>query len=342
MNKRKICFYARAKESWHLDLLDYYTNDIKIFEELGYDVIKVHNPKMLPKDCDLYYIWWWSSGIVPLRKAKKWGKPVIMIGNIHYSDVSKQGYHNRPFLIKMFIKYCLRNSDMQIATSKIEFDGINILNASNPKMLYHCINSDKFIYKPYKGRKNYIFTLTQLTHVNIERKKVKEIIKAFQNVLLKNRDVKLYIAGNKTDNGYSDLYNFVNENKLSDNVLFLGRITDEEKIKYYQECKIYIQPTSYEGFGLAIAESMSCGAPVITSNNGAVYEVAGDQALYVNPDDISDIENKILILLNDEKLCENLSINGASRIRELFSFSKRKKQINELLDGTFAKKPNND
>lgn len=340
MNKRKICFYARAKESWHLDLLDYYTNDIKIFEDLGYDVVKVHNPKKLPKDCDLYFIWWWSSGIIPLIKAKRWKKPVLMIGNIHYSDVSKQGYHNRPLIIKLFIKYCLRYSDMQIATSNIEFDGIKILKATNPKMLYHCIDSDKFVYKPYKGRQNFIFTLTQLTKVNIERKKVKEIIMAYKNILKKYNNIKLYIAGNKSDNGYQELFDFVSKNNLSENVVFLGRISDEEKIKYYQECKIYIQPTSYEGFGMAIAESMSCGAPVITSNNGAVYEVAGDQALYVNPDDINDIENKIIKLLDDEKMCEDLSVNGANRIKELFSLSERKKLIKELLDETFNKTQN--
>jgi glycosyltransferase involved in cell wall biosynthesis len=328
---RKICFYARAKESWHLDLLDYYTNDIKIFKELGYEVIKSYNPKMIPKDCDLYFVWWWSSGIIPLIKAKLWKKPVIMIGNIHYEDNSMQGYKNRPFYIKAFIKFCLRFSDIQIATSDIELKGIKILNARNPKMIYHCIDSQKYTYSPYSGRKNFIFTLTQLTKVNIERKKVREIIIAFKKVIEIYNGFKLVIAGNKSDDGYSDLYSFVEKLELINDVVFIGRVSDEEKVRMFKECKIYIQPTSYEGFGMAIAESMSCGAPVITSNNGAVYEVAGEEAIYVNPDNSEDIKNKILSLLSNEPLCENLSKRGADRIKSLFSYEERKKEINKLL-----------
>lgn len=336
----KICFYSRLKEDWYFDLIDFYSNDIKIFQELGHEVIKVNDWKKLPNDCDLYFIWWWSSGVIPLIKAKIWKKPVITIGNIHYNDPSKQGYFQRPFYIKKFIKYSLKKSDLQIATSKIEYEGINKLGASNPVLLYHAIDERKYSYNAPDNRENFLLTLTQLTKENIERKKVREIILAFKKVLTQNQDLKLYIVGNKTDNGYEDLVGFVKEIKLENFIEFIGRVSDHEKVELYQKCRIYIQPTSFEGFGMAIAESMLCGAPVVTSKNGAVPEVAGECAVYVNPDDIDDIANGIQKLLMDDILYKKNCSEGNHRIRNIFSYEARKVKIKYLLN-KFEKNPNN-
>lgn len=328
----RICFYSRLKESWYFDLIDFYSNDIKIFKELGHEVVKIHNWRNLPKNCDLYFVWWWSSGIVPLIKAKFWKKPVISIGNLHYNDPSEQGYNQRPFYIKCFIKYCLKHSDIQISTSKIEFDGIVKLGAKNPFLLYHAVDERKYIYNSIDTRENFILTVTQLTNENIQRKKLKEIILAFQIISGDFPDLNLYIAGNKTDNGYEDVNNMVKKMGMEKRILFLGRVSDEEKIKLYQKCKIYVQPTSFEGFGMAIAESMLCGAPVITSKKGAVPEVAGDCALYVDPDNIDEISEGIKKIINNGELSSKMSIDGHNRIKNKFSYAVRKESIKNIID----------
>lgn len=328
----KICFYSRLKEDWYFDLVDFYSNDIKIFKELGHEVKKVNNWRKIPSDCDLYFIWWWSSGVVPLLKAKLLGKPVITIGNIHYNDPSKQGYLQRPFYIKWFIKYSLKNSDLQIATSKIEYESIKKLGAKNPMLLYHAIDERKYTFNSYENRENFLLTLTQFTKENIQRKKVREIILAFKKVLLKYDDLLLYVVGNKSDNGYIDLFDFVKENNMTEKVLFLGRVNDKEKIELYRKCKMYVQPTSFEGFGMAIAESMLCGAPVITSKTGAVPEVVGDVAIYVNPDSIDEIANTIIKLLNDKNLSSEMGKRGCEQINNNFSYNLRKEKIKLILE----------
>jgi glycosyltransferase involved in cell wall biosynthesis len=327
----KICFYARLKEAWYFDLLDFYSNDIKIFRELGHEVITVHDWRKLPNDCDLYFIWWWSSGVVPIIKANRLKKPVITIGNIHYTDPSDQGYFQRPFYIRQFIKYSLKHSDVQIATAKIELDGIKKLGAANPVLIYHAVDSGKYAFKPKENREDFILTLTQLTKPNVQRKKVREIILAFSNVSGSFPKLKLYIVGNKDDDGYNDLLELVKSKNLEDSVEFLGRVSDKEKIDLYQRCKIYMQPTNYEGFGMAIAESMLCGAPVITSRNGAVPEVCGDSALYINPVDIQNMSNGIIKLMSDDTFRNNLGIEGSKRIKDLFSYEVRKENMIRLL-----------
>lgn len=329
---KKICFYVNsAKDKKVFELLDYYSNDIKIMRELGYEVVTCNNTKEIPDDIDLFFIWWWTSGIIGLRYAKKKNKPAIMIGNLHYSDPSTQGYFRRPFYIRWFIRYCLRNSDMQIATSKIEFDDIKKLNAKNPVWFYHCFDERKYIFSD-EPREYFLFTLTQLTKVNIERKKVYEIIKAFNKIKNKFPGLKLKIAGGKSDNGFPELEKFVNDNGLADDVLFLGRVSDEEKIELYRKCLIYVQPSDFEGFGMAIAEAMLCGAPVITSPAGALPEVVGDKALLVDANSINEIADSIDKLITDKEFYNKLHIEGAERIRNNFSYENRKSQIKKILE----------
>jgi glycosyltransferase involved in cell wall biosynthesis len=329
--KGKIFFYARLKDLELFRLVDFYYNDIRIFEELGYEVIIANTTERISEDYDYYFIWWWSSGFIPIIKAKKFKKPIISIGNLHYDDPSIQGYKARPFYIKSMIKYSLRNTDVQIATSKIEYDGIKKLKAKNPCYIYHAIDSSKY-HNININKENVLFTLSHLTKGNFERKKIKEIIKAFKIVLTELPEYKLYIGGDTNDDGYPELRKLVDEENLNSNIKFLGRISDEEKIRYYNLSKIYVQPTSFEGFGVAIGESMACGTPVVTSEKGAVPEVAGDCALYVDPDNVNDIARGIIKLVKDKDLYKKLSESGKERIIKEFSYAKRKTSLQKIFN----------
>ena len=333
MNKKvKICFFVKTNNPELFKIVDFYSNDIKIFRELGYEVILANNFNNIPKDCDIYFIWWWTSGIIALLYAKFIKKPAIMIGNLHYTDPSIQGYNSKPFYLKMFIKYCLRNSNVQIATSQLEYEEILNLKPFNLKMIYHAIDLSKYQFEDYNKREPILFTITHLTKHNVRRKCVNEIIDAFNIIHMKYPDYILYIAGGKDDSGFKEVQKKVNDLNLNKKVVFMGRISDIDKIKMYQKCKIYIQPSYYEGFGLAIAESMACGAPVLTSKKGAIPEVVGDNAIFTEPDKIEEISEGISILLNDAEKSKQMGINGRARIENLFSFEKRKQLMKSLID----------
>ncbi len=329
-----ICFYARVPDISLFEKIDFYSNDIKILKDLGYKVLLCNDSKHIPV-CDLYFIWWWSSGIIPLIKSKLLKKPNITIGNIHYSDPSRQGYKARPFYIKKFIKYSLKNSDVQLATSKIEYEDLKNFNPSNPLLLYHAIDERKYFFSN-REREKIILTISRLLKLNVERKKIIEIIEAFNIVLREYPDYLLYIAGRKEDDGYEMVANKVAELGIGKSVVLTGSITDEEKIKLYHKSKVFVQPTDYEGFGLAIGESMSCGTPVVTSAKGAVPEVAGEFALYVNPNDVANIADGIKRLIEDQELYSYLSIKGSERIRKEFSFEKRRDSLKAILDNLIS------
>jgi glycosyltransferase involved in cell wall biosynthesis len=97
-------------------------------------------------------------------------------------------------------------------------------------------------------------------------------------------------------------------------------------------CRVYLQPTRYEGFGAAILEAMSCGAPVVTNRVGAVPEVVGDCAILLpdqRPETISAAVNGVW---EGADLREDLSLRGRARALAEFSMERRRARIGRLLD----------
>lgn len=79
------------------------------------------------------------------------------------------------------------------------------------------------------------------------------------------------------------------------------RLSDTDLVELYQGAKGFLFPSLYEGFGLPILEAMACGCPVITANNNACAEVAGDAALTVDPRSITEIRDAMQQLIYDSK-----------------------------------------
>lgn len=74
-----------------------------------------------------------------------------------------------------------------------------------------------------------------------------------------------------------------------DVVRLFGYVTEEEKSALYAQASCLFFPSLYEGFGLPALEAMAAGCPVVTSSRGALPEVCGDAAIYVDPDDVEQM-----------------------------------------------------
>jgi glycosyltransferase involved in cell wall biosynthesis len=79
---------------------------------------------------------------------------------------------------------------------------------------------------------------------------------------------------------------------------------DDVKLsEYYASADAMVYPSLYEGFGIPLLEAMGCGCPVICSNTSSLPEVAGDAAMYFDPEDVQDIAKAMLrvVQLSDDR-----------------------------------------
>ena len=91
-------------------------------------------------------------------------------------------------------------------------------------------------------------------------------------------------------------------------------------------------PSLYEGFGLPVVEAMMLGTPVVAARSGALPEIAGDAAVFVDPYDVDDIANGIRIVVDDADFCHELSTRGLAQAAQ-FSIERYRERQQTLYAG---------
>ena len=90
-----------------------------------------------------------------------------------------------------------------------------------------------------------------------------------------------------------------------------------------QRCAVYLQPSGFEGFGLAALEAMACGAPVVASAGGALPEVIGDGGLAVPEPTSESLAAAVELILGSPTRAAEISARGVARARERFAPARR-------------------
>lgn len=176
---------------------------------------------------------------------------------------------------------------------------------------------DKIINK-YELKPNYyIISVSTLN----KRKNLKSLIAAFELISIKYPDLKLILVGAKGNNKF-----YINNEKI----IFTEYIKDEEIPILYHNALMSIFPSLYEGFGIPIIESQMSEVPLICSNIPVFREVAGEGAIFCEPN-ASGIASKIELLINDNKLQKELIKKGLINI-ERFGHDIINSQVKEILD----------
>ena len=111
-------------------------------------------------------------------------------------------------------------------------------------------------------------------------------------------------------------------------VKILSGITDNELKIIYKKAKLFVFPSSYEGFGIPILEAMNAKIPLVLSNIPVFREIAGDQYLYFDYSNSKSIANNISELINSSSNEHQRMISQGVRIVEDFDFE----QIAESLE----------
>ncbi|MFF0817862.1 glycosyltransferase family 4 protein [Rhodococcus sp. NPDC003318] len=107
---------------------------------------------------------------------------------------------------------------------------------------------------------------------NIEpRKNLIELVAAAGSEGVRKLGLPLVIAGKAAWDADEAMSKIV----ASKNVIYVGFVSEDDKIALMQNCAAFVFPSKYEGFGFPVLEAMAAGAAVITTDRGALREVAG-------------------------------------------------------------------
>lgn len=109
------------------------------------------------------------------------------------------------------------------------------------------------------------------------------------------------------------VFDTIRELRLANHVTILGPVSHHDLLWLYNACRVYVNPSRYEGFGLPVLEAMACMAPVLASDIGSLREVGGTAAAFVPVDDCAAWATAITQLWHDDAERQHRALLGRER-----------------------------
>ncbi len=159
--------------------------------------------------------------------------------------------------------------------------------------------------------------------------------KALSKVVVRSPDAKLLVAGSGPYR--QELAKMAYDLGISNNVKFLGRISENSKFKLYGETRVAISPSYREGFGISVIEANSVGTPVVGwdvpgSRDSILDGTTGLLAPF--PDDATFADHICTLLTNDQTW-HHLS-DGAWKWAREHSWDKSANDFEEIIESNLA------
>ena len=232
----------------------------------------------------------------------------------------------RIFAVSQFTKSEIEKI-FEIPSDRIEV----VYNAIDERFLHgHATAADReLIAQRYQVTYPFLLYAGRVSpHKNVVR--MIEAFSALKTELEKDQlfpDLKLIIIGDDLS-GNPDLRRTVVRSGVQHDVRFLGFVPIEVLRIFYDEAKIFVFPSLYEGFGLPPLEAMAHGTPVVTSNVSSLPEVVGKAAVLVNPENVFEIMRALHRVLTDDALRGRMKELGYEQVKK-FSWENSVRRILE-------------
>jgi glycosyltransferase involved in cell wall biosynthesis len=163
------------------------------------------------------------------------------------------------------------------------------------------------------------------------KKRVDIIIQAMPYILHRHPNTLLVIGG--SGSSQPKLVSLVQQLGLSQSVLLMGHVPHNDLPLYYAMADIFVFHSTYETFGIVIAEAMASGTPVVSVRSTAIPEVVqeGHTGLLATPLDPIDMANKITDLLDSPSKIRKFGRNGRLWAEQHFDWDVIAEQYEKVL-----------
>lgn len=347
--------YVVLQEIKELQQMDT-TNEYYVFVKPGEDrcVESTKNVHVIELNCPTYPLW--EQWALP-HAAKKYGVDILhctsntapiwcnipLVLTLHdiifleprdkqnHSLYQNMGWFYRRLDVPRILDKCRRI----ITVSNFEMENIiSKLNMPRERMamIYNGYNDwfkpqeDKNdIYKRYIPGEGYFFFLGNTD----PKKNTERTLVAYSNYL-KLSEVKRKLLMADLDKEYLD--GIIERNQIDnikENIVMPGYIVNRDLPYIYNNAFTFLYTSLRESFGIPLLEAMACGTPVITSNTSSMPEIAGEDAILVNPESSDEITEMMLRLEKDKDFYEQQRKIGLQRAK-LFSWRKTAENLLRL------------
>ncbi|MCL5784059.1 MAG: glycosyltransferase family 4 protein [Patescibacteria group bacterium] len=166
-------------------------------------------------------------------------------------------------------------------------------NQNRLSKIYNGINTLKYQKSNYPKNINSFFFIGRL----IKDKGIQELLKAFQILIKKYPNKKLYIGGDGEEKEY--VLNFIKNNKLKNNVYYLGFIDKDLKETFFQRGDCLVLPSYTEGFPISILEALLYKRLIICSDVSDVKKFYKNSIIYCHKKDVKNLYQKMLYAIEN-------------------------------------------
>ncbi|HAT4119820.1 TPA: glycosyltransferase [Clostridium perfringens] len=197
--------------------------------------------------------------------------------------------------------------DKIIAISKaVENEILNSgINSNKVELVYNGIDFSKFNIKNKCIKNKEKINIGCVARIDPKAKGQDILIRAIKEISDTKSNIDCYFAGEVNKNEdyvLIKLKNLANELNVERNIHFLGKIDNISG--FLDDIDIFVLPSRYEGFGLALVEAIACKVPVIASNIDGPKEILknGELGELFEKENYIDLAKKIIELINNENL----------------------------------------
>lgn len=268
----------------------------------------------------------WSADISAFVSTKK-KKPLFLTYN---NDITGRGINKFIAWLYNFtaLKLLLKQSSRIFITTAGYLDYSPFLKPFAGKIVVAALGVDVEKFKPLdvKMENNGCPSLFFLSRLDkFHRYKGLEYLISAVGRIIKKIPLNLYVGGEGELLPYYQ--DCAKKNGVERAVIFLGKVRDEELLKYYNMCDVFVLPSTtslQEGFGLVALEAMACRKPVIVSS---ITGVANDVKKYnagvvVAPCNIGELAEGLSFLLSDIKQRTEMANNAYTLVNNKYTWEK--------------------
>tara|TARA_B110000014_G_C20083980_1_gene566742 strand:+ start:234 stop:1376 length:1143 start_codon:yes stop_codon:yes gene_type:complete len=220
------------------------------------------------------------------------------------------------FFIKKIMEISIYTSNSIIVPSnfaKISF--IQKLNIDPKKINVISLGADHISIKKHNNDKLLNFDYNQKYILSViscvKYHNILNLLKSYKDFLNQtNYKIKFVLVITILDKKYYEiLKEFVKNNFDKEKVIFLPNLENKYLSNIYKNCSLYIFTSYSETFGLTSLEAMHFGIPLLLSKTSSIYEINGDIPEYFDPDNISEIKNKLVKIFKSKSVSSHLNFD---------------------------------